>query len=175
MGFKLLSLNIGFKIGFKISIFEWLKKIDLYIFELLSSKIGFKIKKMGGWILNLYFGKMSWPNPHREFSRRFLIQFRAFWHIMGLKRIFLSKVILVSIFGTKKHFIVRHCRHPKSPLGLAVPLLHGYLAISSGGLPFSPATVASPLPRVCKRQFCHCCWRFTWILRSKTTPCWNLF
>ena len=125
-------------------------------------------------------GTSTKPTKQKKNQRKhgpwgFLIQFRAFWHIMGLKRIFLSKVILVSIFGTKKHFAVHHCGHPKSPLGLAVSLLHGYLAISSGGLPFSPVAVASPLPRVCTRRFRHCCWHFTWILRSKTAPCWNLF
>ena len=44
----------------------------------------------------------------------------------------------------------RHCGHPKSSLGLAISLLHDYLAI--GGLPFSPTAVASPLPRLCARD-----------------------
>ena len=66
-------------------------------------------------------------------------------------------------FRLKKSFRRTSLLHPKLPLGLAVPLVHDYLAISSGGLPFSPAAVASPLPRVCTGRFCHCCWRFAWI------------
>ena len=62
---------------------------------------------------------MSWSNLLWKFFRGFFIQFWAFWHIMGLKRTFLSKVI--SIWSLKKnsiktHFAITNCgtRHVNS-------------------------------------------------------------
>ena len=73
--------------------------------SLSSSKIGFFIKKMGGWI---FWKNELTKSPLRIFQGFFLTQFRAFWHIMDLKRTFLSNVISVlssKNFSVKNHFV----------------------------------------------------------------------